>query len=323
MVRPTWLKQAIAAGNEFHFVKQTPWRHNLLNCFSLLGVGAAFAGVMFLGKMMPWWAYIPTATVLMGCLIFSLFVLVIHECSHCMFLLKKDREASKRLNHRIGSIFGDLLFTNYMEHWAREHTVHHLRPMEEVDRQDRLRFSDRTWVRMVAMMLIPGASLAVNPSRQYGFSVRRFAIGMSFFGGLAAIGGYFIAWPVAVSILWSFNVTAVCNMHKIAQEHGSNLIRIADPYLRSRTYFYPFRHIASPFSINYHFEHHANFNVPWYRLRAYHQRVMEIMPDELKPYFLTRGLGESIRQIAGTRELPPEEFAARVAAPDLAAQSAK
>ena len=323
MSRPTWLKKTIAAGNEFHFVKQTPWKHNLINISSTVLVFALFGGVMMLGNILTPWVYIPLATVLMGCLVFSLFVLVIHECSHCMFMLKRDREASKRLNHQIGTVFGNILFTNYMEHWAKEHTVHHLRPMEDVDKQDKLRFSGQTWLKMVGLMLIPGASLFINPSRQYGFSFVRFFIGLSFFGGLAALGAIYIHWQVAVAVLWCFNMTAVCNMHKIAHEHGSNLIEIADPYLRSRTYFYPWRWIMSPFCINYHFEHHANFNVPWYRLKAYHRRVLELMPQELQPYYLTQGLKQSIDQIAGRRELPPESLVARVSPSPLIAQSAK
>ena len=126
-----------------------------------------------------------------------------------------------------------------------------------------------------------------------------------------------------MAVIWCFNMAAVCNMHKIAHEHGSELVQIADPYLRSRTYFYPWRWMMSPFCINYHFEHHANFNVPWYRLKAYHRRTMQLMPEELQPYYLTRGVKQSFQQIAGTRELPPESMVARVSAPAPVAQSAK
>jgi fatty acid desaturase len=323
MSRPTWLKQAIALGNDFHFVKQTPWKHNLINISCMVLVFAAMGGVMALGAVMHPLAYIPLATFLLGCLIFSLFVLVIHECSHCMFVLLKNREASKRLNHQIGTVMGDLFFTDYMSHWAREHTVHHLRPMEDVDCQDMLRFSGKTWLLNAATLLIPGAALKLNPSRQYGSNIRRILTGLVFFGALGTVGYILVGWHVAVAIVMSFNMTAFCTIHKIAHEHGSNLIEIEDPYLRSRTYFYPLRWILSPFCINYHFEHHANFNVPWYRLKAYHHRLMKLMPDELKPYFLTRGLKESIQQIGGSRELPPIELVARIGQPQQAAQSAK
>ena len=218
MSRPTWLKKTIAAGNEFHFVKQTPWKHNLINISSTLLVFGLFGGLMMLGGVLEPWLYIPLATVLMGCLLFSLFVLVIHECSHCMFLLKRDREASKQLNHRVGTIFGNILFTNFMEHWAKEHTVHHLRPMEDVDKQDQLRFSGQTWLKMVGMMLIPGASLFVNPSRQYGFSVVRFLIGLSFFGGAGRIGGHLYS-------LASRRCGAVVLQHDGSVQHAQNCPR--------------------------------------------------------------------------------------------------
>lgn len=311
MARPDWLKQVLSAGNEFHYVKQTPWRHNLLNLSCLLGILGAIAAVMALGHVLNPAAYIPLASVLLGCLFFSVFVLVIHECSHCMFVLKRNREASKRLNHRIGTVAGNLLFTDYMAHWAREHTVHHLQPMDDVDRQDSLRFSGGTLVGKLVMLLIPGAALFFNPSKQYGFQPLRFLTSLMFFGSLAAAGAYWVHWQVAVAIVMSFNVTAMCTIHKIAHEHGSELIQVEDPYLRSRSYFYPLRWVFSPFRINYHFEHHANFNVPWYRLKAYHQRVKELVPEDLLPYFLTRGLKQSVQQIAGTRELPPEEWVAR------------
>ena len=123
MARPAWLKAILAAGNEFHFVKQEPWKHNLLNLGALLLVFALFGGVMAMGGVIEQvWLYVPLAAVSMGCLFFSLFVLVIHECSHCMFVLSKNRETGKKANHAIGTIMGDLLFTN-----SRKPTHYHHR----------------------------------------------------------------------------------------------------------------------------------------------------------------------------------------------------
>lgn len=305
MRRLEWTKQAISAGNDFHAVKQVPWKHNALNVSALLLVCLLFAGVMGLGAVLPTWLYIPLGALLMGCLVFSLFVLVVHECSHGMFLLLEDKKQVRKLNNVVGTLFGDILFTDYMSHWAREHTVHHLKPMEAEDRQDGLRLSGKHWWKMVAFLMLPGAPLVINPSRQYGFDLRRTLTGMIFWCSLAVIGATMIHWQVAVAVLFSFNVTGCCNINKIAQEHGSNLIRVVDPCLRSRTYFYGLRLLTSPFNINYHFEHHANFNVPWYLLPRYHRRVMELMPADMKPYFLTRGWTQFWSQVAGTRALPP------------------
>ena len=151
-------------------VKQTPWRHNLLNLSCLLGILGAIAAVMALGHVLNPAAYIPLASVLLGCLFFSVFVLVIHECSHCMFVLKRDREASKRLNHRIGTVAGNLLFTDYMAHWAREHTGHHLHPMDDVDRQDSLRFSGGHWLASLSCFLSRARHFSSIPPSSTGFS---------------------------------------------------------------------------------------------------------------------------------------------------------
>jgi len=308
MQRAAWLKQAIAAGNDFHYLKQTPWKHNLRNAIALSVVLSAYAGVLALGAVLPTWFYVPVGSLLIGSLFFGLFVLVIHECSHSMFVLLKDRERSKALNHAIGRVAGDLLFTDYMKHWAREHTVHHLQPTEDVDKQDLLRFSGPQLYKKYLQCLIPGAALKNNPSRQYGFSLRRTLIGLLFHGGIAAAAVVLVHWHVGLAILFGWNVTSALTMTKVAQEHGSGLATESDPYLRSRTYFYPSAKLTSPFNINYHFEHHANFNVPWYRLPAYHARVRELMPESLYPYYLTRGTMEFYQQLAGKRALPPAEL---------------
>jgi len=308
MQRAAWLKQALAAGNEFHYLKQTPWKHNLRNAVALTVVLTAYVGVLALGAYFPTWLYVPVGALLLGSLLFGLFVLVIHECSHSMFVLLKDRERSKSLNHAIGRFAGDLLFTDYMQHWAREHTVHHLQPTEDVDRQDLLRFSGKALFIKYLQCLIPGAALKNNPSRQYGFSIRRTLIGLVFHGTIAAVAISLVHWHTGLVILFGWNVTSALTMTKVAQEHGSGLATEQDPYLRSRTYFYPSQKLTSPFNIHYHFEHHANFNVPWYRLPAYHAKVLELMPEPLYPYYLTRGSKEFVQQLSGQRDLPPAEL---------------
>ncbi|MBK7760179.1 MAG: fatty acid desaturase, partial [Deltaproteobacteria bacterium] len=75
-----------------------------------------------------------------------------------------------------------------------------------------------------------------------------------------------------------------------------------DRLLRSRTYFYPVAVIFSPFNINYHFEHHANFSVPWYSLPAYHKKAREIVPEALRPYYFHN---QYLMQLAGQKPLPP------------------
>ena len=65
--------------------------------------------------------------------------------------------------------------------------------------------------------------------------------------------------------------------------------------------------LCSPFFINYHFEHHLNFNVPWYRLPEYHRAILNIVPEELRPYYFHR---EYRKQMNGQNLSPTKELLA-------------
>jgi fatty acid desaturase len=306
VARPDWLKKSIAVGSEFHYKKQPRTRHNLINLGSLLALALAFSGVMALGAILPTAIYLPVAIFLMGPLIYGLFILVLHECSHVMFVLLADHERSERVNHQIGAAFGNILFTDYIKHWQEGHVVHHLKPTEPEDRQNPDPLDGMRLVRRYLFLLVPVVGpLLTNPSAQYGFSAKRMVLGIGFWGGIAWLGATLIHWHVALAILLAFQFTSILNFTKIAQEHASGLATEPDPFFRSRTYFYGTRYLTSPFFINYHFEHHANFKVPWYLLPAYHERVLALMPTDLQPYFLTRGWREFFAQLAGKRPLPP------------------
>lgn len=300
--RAQWLKEAAAAGNNWHWRQRKPLPHNLINLGSLLGVAAGFVGLGALATVLPWWAYVLPASVVYGCLLFSLFILVIHECSHTMFLLGSDQERFRRINHAIGDAAAALVFTNYKLHWEKGHVTHHLRPTEADDPQNPDPLDGKRLFRKYLLLAtIPGSALVVNPSGKYPFAPVRFFAALSFWVAVAAGLGWAFGWPATLALLLGWNVVAALNLTKIAQEHGSELRHEPDPWLRSRTYFYPLWPMLSPFFINYHFEHHLNFNVPWYLLPRYHQTILRLMPEELKPYLLTRGAGEFYAQLAGTR----------------------
>ena len=208
MQRAPWLKQALLAGNEFHYLKQTPWKHNLLNGIAACALVGLYAGVIALGAFLPTWLYVPLGAFLLGCILFGFFVLVIHECSHSMFVISTNREHSKELNNRIGTFVGNLLFTDYMSHWAREHVVHHLHPMESQDRQDLMRHSGRSLWHKYLLLLVPGAVMVNNPSRQYGFSLKRTLLGVAFFGSIAYAGWILVHWHVVLAIVFGWNVAS-------------------------------------------------------------------------------------------------------------------
>lgn len=295
----------MAAGNSFHAMKQDPLWHNAINIASAMGVLAGFVGLVALGAVVPPWLYIPVAGILFGSVFFSCFILVIHECSHNMFLLFKDRERIRGVNRMIGRIMGWILFTDYLRHWEVGHTTHHLRPCEPDDPQDANPITGSELYGIYLRLLIPGYFVALNPSRRYPGGLGRTLIGLAIWGPLVALCGVLVSWQVPVAMVVGFNVLAALNFSKKAQEHGCGLANEADPILRSRTYFYPLAVLFSPFNINYHFEHHANFNVPWYRLPAYHKAVLKLAPEAVRNYYFHH---DYLDQLAGKKPLPPDEL---------------
>ncbi len=306
--RARWLKDAAAAGNAWHWRTRRPLPHNLLNLGSLTLVAAGYVGAGALAGALPWWAGLPVGALLMGCLHYCLFILVIHECSHTMFVLLADTERSRKLNHLIGDIAAALVFTNYKQHWEKGHVTHHLRPTEEDDPQNPDPLDGGRLYRRYALLLVPLAAFVANPSGKYPIVPARFLSALAFWG-LISVGLYQgFGWQAVAALHLGWNVVVALNLTKIAQEHGSELRHEPDPWLRSRTYRYLLAPLLSPFCINYHFEHHLNFNVPWYLLPAYHREVLRLMPEPLKPYLLTRGMGEYLAQLGGRRPNIPSEL---------------
>lgn len=286
MARTAWMRDTVAAGREFHVMRQDRRVHNTRNFVCTTGVLVGILAVVLSAPLVPTLAYLLVAPWLLGSLYFSLFILVIHECSHDMFVLTAEKKDLRRWNRRFGQLFSAPFFTDYIQHWEKGHVEHHLRPCEENDPQDR--FPITGWplaARLAVLLLVPGSVLAFNPSNQYGFSAKRIGLGILGLVVPAVLAGFFVAWPAGVAILLGMHALQIFNLLKKAQEHGGGLAHASDPLLRSRTYFYPLQRFASPFNIHYHFEHHANFRVPWYNLPAYHERLRSVVPAELQEWF--------------------------------------
>lgn len=313
--RPEWMRRAVAAGNELHYLKQDLRRHNLINGLSSAGLLLALAGVAALGFVLPGWLWVPVGAVGLGCTLLGVFVLIVHECSHGMFWLSADRAKSRQLNHQIGALVGNLTFTAYREHWEKGHTTHHLQPCvvgvdpQDADPKDGARF----W-REVALHLVPGWSMVTNPSRRYGFAAERILPSTLLWGGLAVAGAFAIGPAAPLVVLYGFNFVSVLNLFKKSQEHAAGLAQVEEPLMRSRTYFYPGQALFSPFNIHYHWEHHANFSVPWYLLPRYHATAQALTPPELRDAVRSVGLLAVLRQSNGLRR-PPAPVVAGSALP--------
>ena len=304
MKKSKWMKQVVRAGRDFHITKQSPLKHNILNLFCAVLIWS-FCGCCF--WLAPALSF-PMAIVVglfAGTLFFAHFILVIHEASHNMFLIGSTPQQSKKLNRMVGIVASAPFFTEYIRHWEEGHLTHHLQPCEEIDPQnpDPL-YGDRLYKELTKLWLIPFYFIKTNPSRKYPKTAKRFFWGLLFW---SIVLSPVLSLQTLVIFVLAWNVVNTLNLLKISQEHGGELATEPLPIMRSRTYFYfyPLQMICSPFFINYHFEHHANFNVPWYRLPEYHKAVLNIVPQTLQPYYFHR---EYIRQMNGQKPVPTKDL---------------
>ena len=282
MKRAPWVRELISAGNAYHYLKKVPWQHNLLN-LSMTGVVLGGIGLVFwAGLHMHPLVYLPLAALALGHLYFALFILVIHECSHNMYVLSSDRSRAHRLNRWIGVVAAIPLFTNYIEHWEKGHRIHHLHPGAPQDLQVGATFTGPAlWRELRLLALVPGYGARHNPSGLYASSRPIVAVALSGWLLLSAAFVWSGAWAVPLAALWAFNVLQALNLLKKSLEHGAELLDEPDAAFRTRSYFPALGALISPFNINYHFEHHLNFTVPWYDLPKYHAAVAARVPASL------------------------------------------
>ena len=211
--RAAWLTEAVSAGKRFHYIKKHPLRHNLLNLGAAAAIPAGLALVLGSAAWLPTWAYLLLAPPLAGCLIFSIYILVLHECSHGMFIVSRDRRLGQRLNRWIGVAAAAPLFTDYLRHWERGHIRHHLNPCEPGrDPQAPNPADGPRYFRAVALLLfVPLYALRLNPSAAYPGRARRVALGFGFWAlpiGWAAMN---ISGWVIVAWVWAYNWVMILN----------------------------------------------------------------------------------------------------------------
>lgn len=302
-VRPAWLREVVAASKPFHVRAQVRWQHNARNLAWAGALYAAIAGLVGLAPVVPAVPFFLLVVPLLGLLYLGLFILVVHEASHDMFLVAKDPGRTKALNLWAGRFVCIPFFTRHDVHWAREHQPHHLRPGSDEDRHLLQVLEGKAFRRRLLRLLFwPGYVLAVNPSNQYGFDVGRLVGGLLTFALPAAALSVLYDWKSGVALLAGFQALAFFAVIKNSFEHNGGMLGHPDPLLRSRTWFVPFSNVLAPFHINYHFEHHAAFMVPWYRLPAYHRAIRDRIPAELRPHLI---VSSPLRLAAGTATPPP------------------
>lgn len=314
MLQPGWIEAGIAVGNRFHCRTKIPLIHNCLN-LSLLFLILTGVGVVAYGStLLSPWIYIPLASLALGFLFLNLFILVIHEASHNLFLLNKSWKKQTRWNELFGGSVSILFSTNFREHWEIGHLIHHLHPIESVDRQICNPRTGRELLHQILGFLLKPGFIFVSAVRgggteydcpaakKYPIFWSGMVVGLVFWVLVIWLSIHFLSWAFPVALFFSFRVLAILTVLKSALEHGGEIGHQENPYLRQKSSVFPLRYLLLPLNICYHFEHHLNYWVPWYDLGKYHRELVKIIPADLQPYFFNRKIW---KQISGeTEDIP-------------------
>ena len=281
-----WVKEAILAGQRYHWRTKNRLAHNARNIGALATLLAAIGALAWWGTFAHPWLYVPVAAFGFGLLYFATFVLVVHEASHEMFVLAADRALSKRLNRAFGWSVAIFFATHYGKHWERGHLEHHVRPLEPGDPQSHnVLLGRKLLTRVLCNVFIPGFLFldrtvlrTKRPGGKSSSSKGVIVLFVLLWASVLTAAGLTLGAPVALALFLGIHVITGFNHVKGALEHGGPIGHEDDPFLRSRTTLFFGRRLLMPFHISLHFEHHLNFCVPWYDLPRYHEDLKAIVP---------------------------------------------
>ncbi len=287
--RAPWIREAILAGQVFQVREQSSLAHNAKNLAALSVLVAMLVLTTYLGAKVTSFLYVPLAAFSFGLVYFGLFVLVVHEASHGMFLVTEDLALRSFLNRTFGWVVSLAFATHYVKHWEQGHIEHHARPLEDRDPQKANTLTGSTLLfRVLGCVFVPGFFLVDRTllrkrtegemATKSGAVIVAFVV---FWIALATLLTVTHGGHVALAAYLGMQVLAGLNHVKGALEHGGALGDEPEPYLRSRSTFFAGRALLMPFNITLHFEHHLNHRVPWYALVEYHRVLRSIVPAEL------------------------------------------
>lgn len=284
-----WVYAAISAGKPFHFRRKNRWLHNATNLAVLtLTLGGIFL-LLEASHVLSAWLYLLLAPLGFGLLYFVLFILVVHEASHGMFLLSANRTLERWLNRISGWAVCACFGVHYAKHWERGHVEHHVRPLEDNDPQ---RFSiwvgAALWGQVFKTLFIPGylfyartAGRTKTAKGKSSSSKHLLVMAALFWTTSITITTWVYGWAAGVAIFLGMHVLQSLNALKGGLEHGGAIGDEPNPFARSRTTLFVGRHLLMPLNITLHFEHHLNFTVPWYDLGRYHRELKSVVPPEV------------------------------------------
>ena len=318
----------MAAGKRYHYGRKPPLAHDVLNLGLFAAMVAAIIGIAALGPHVPTWIYVLLAPIPLGILYFGCFVLVVHEASHDMFVVFRDRARQRRWNRAFGWMVAVVFATHYGKHWEQGHREHHVRPLEPADpQQHNLLVGRALFVRVLCNLFVPGflflERTIFRTRRAGGKSTSSKGVIVLFIAIWVTIltsTTIAVGWSSALALFLGIHVLSALNQIKGALEHGGVIGKERDPFLRSRTTLFPLRSVLLPFHITLHFEHHLNFQVPWYDLPRYHRDLSRIVPPEVWRDVINRDVLAQLSGRLGGLSEPARQVSEPPLAPALAAE---
>jgi fatty acid desaturase len=308
--QPEWIREGIWLGNQWHYRQKHSLRHNSLNLAVLLVILTGVGSLGYLGTLVPPIFYIPLAAVGFGWFYFLLFILVVHEASHNMFLIGKNLKQVQFWNRLCGWLVCLPFGVDYIQHWEIGHQIHHLQPVEPQDPQncpETVYTGRKLLTYLTKVLLIPGyAILKIDyacPAEQAYDSHSWLRLGsiMTWMCALS-LEAFYWHWAVAVAAGLGIQMLVAFNTLKVTMEHGGSVGRQADVWRRSCSSFFPARIVGMPLNISLHFEHHLNYCVPWYDLIRYHHHLQPVIPPEIRAEVYNSN-GQVWQQITATPHL--------------------
>ncbi len=307
MIRqPEWIKECLKISKKFNYKTKNHFFHNAINLFCtfiLLAIMAVLTilPLYFQVTITTGIIYFVLGGIILGQAAFGLFILIVHEASHNMYLLSRNSSLQHSLNRLSGWLVCIPLAVNYIKHWEKGHLEHHLRPLEESDPQAYNRLTGKKLFKTIlGLAFIPGYAyvfryLNKEKSRKGHTNNWLQVCFFIFWISLIVTASLFIHWIVAITYVFALQVLMIFNQIKGSLEHGGEVAFHENPFLRSRTSFFLLRNFFLPFNISLHFEHHLNFVIPWYNLVDYHKEINQVVPVNLREQIFNTNILEQLK----------------------------
>jgi fatty acid desaturase len=299
----------IDRGREYNLKNNQWFTHNLFNLL-------VFSIIITLMLLLAWWINqlhigfslligIPTYAILF----FALYILVVHEASHQMFLITTNKKSTLLLNRLFAYPISALSFQDFYHSWERGHYLHHQKPIEQDDPQNCPKFCSHgreLWRECLKTLFKFGYAFTKQSSCIHS---NKKAIILGLVQGLAVWSllayslinlGYI---KVFLAMILSSNLTMVLNLIKVSMEHGGVTKERSDFITRSKSSTFTGRWLLMPLNISLHFEHHLNPSIPWYRLGSYHRKLVATLPVEAQKIIFNNGSKETWSQITTGRSV--------------------